>query len=203
MTTESSCIVTSRRKCGRARPAANSPCSPVRSTSTNCCRKLSLEPNWTAGRETCKGAKISLASGQAVFRIPRGAQAESYEKLAEMSALKNREQRGERDAKNYSVLVVRRPGRRSDEFLYFNFQEFKSWESHSIWRRRTRTERNGNVCDVPARGTRIHGPKRRSAIQVHASDIVLRELRDAARSGRTVGEAFRGRSKRQMRLAQR
>src|ERR1700724_3649580 len=84
--------------------------------------------------------------------------------------------------------MVRWQSRRGDEFLYFNSQEFKSWESHSIWRRRTRTERNGNVCDVPARGTRIHGPKRRSAIQVHASDIVLRELRDAARSGRTVGE---------------
>jgi catechol 2,3-dioxygenase len=36
MTTESSCIMTSHKKCGRARPTANSSCSHGRSTCMNC-----------------------------------------------------------------------------------------------------------------------------------------------------------------------
>src|ERR1700730_11282120 len=102
----------------------------------------------------------------------------SYRSCGDISVEKLECKEEKRDAKNYSVLVVRRQGRRGHEFLYFNFQEFKSWESYSIWRGRTRTKGDGNVGDVPARGTRIHGSQRRSAIHVHASYIILRELRD-------------------------
>jgi predicted 3-demethylubiquinone-9 3-methyltransferase (glyoxalase superfamily) len=62
---------------------------------------------------------------------------------------------GELYAKNHSILVVRRQRGRGDEFLRFNFQEFKGSEGYSIWRSRARPERDGNVRDIPTRWTKL------------------------------------------------
>src|SRR5260370_153623 len=97
---------------------------------------------------------------------------------------------GELYAKNYSIFVVRRPRRRGDEFLRFNFQEFESSGGYSIWRSRARTEGNSHVRDIPTRRTKLLRTQRWPTIQLHASYIVLRELSVAARSRRTVGKAF-------------
>src|SRR5262249_30871580 len=49
----------------------------------------------------------------------------------------------------------------------------------------------------------LRGSKRRSAFQIHGSHIVCRELRDTARSGRVLGEAFQRRARGSVRLAER
>src|SRR5712692_6360187 len=98
--------------------------------------------------------------------------------------LRERQNRVERisDAKNHSLPVVRQPSRRGDEFLRFYFQEFKSCESHSLWRRRSRTEGNSHVRDLSTRRPNILCPQRRPAVQLYAGHIALRELRDPAGS---------------------
>ena len=95
------------------------------------------------------------------------AQAENYERLAEMLALKKLERRTR--CKKLLRFCGSSNAEEAMNFWSLNFQ-FKGWESYSIRRSRTRTERVGDVCDVPAGGTRVHGSKWRSAIQVHASD---------------------------------
>ena len=45
------------------------------------------------------------------------------------------------------------------------------------------TKGGGNVRDIPARRTKIHSLERWSTIHFLSSHIVLRELRDAGRSG--------------------
>ena len=62
------------------------------------------------------------------------------------------------------------------------FKNSKIVKHYSLWRSRTRTEGNGNVRDIPARWTGIHGVKRWSNVHFLAGHIVLRELRDAGRS---------------------
>src|SRR5258708_1717390 len=106
-------------------------------------------------------------------------------------------------AKNHPVPMVRRQGRRGDEFLCLCLQEFKNSEGYSIWRSRARTKGDGNVRDIPTRWTRLFRTQRRPVIHLHTAYIVLRELRDAARSARAVGKALPGRRKGKMRLAER
>jgi predicted 3-demethylubiquinone-9 3-methyltransferase (glyoxalase superfamily) len=49
-------------------------------------------------------------------------------------------------------FVVRRQSRRGDEFLSFSFQDFKGWESYSLWRSWTRTEGVGNAATFQLEG---------------------------------------------------
>src|ERR1700730_6838478 len=72
-----------------------------------------------------------------------------------------------------------------------------------MWRRWTRTERSGHVWKIPTRRPIIYSAKRWPTLQLHPRRIVLRGLRDPARSRRAVGEAFGRRRKTKMRLAQR
>src|SRR6266849_2792524 len=83
---------------------------------------------------------------------------------------------GDLHAKNHPFPMVRRTSRRGHELLRFSLQEFKGCEGYSIWRSRPRTEGNGNVGDIPTRGTRILRPERGTAIYLFARYLILREL---------------------------
>src|SRR5260221_13174601 len=104
-------------------------------------------------------------------------------------------------AENHSVFVVRRQSRGSGELLCVHFQEFKNPERQSVWRSGTGAEGNGHDREIPTRRARISGAQRGSAIHLLAGRVARRELRDAAGSGRAVGEAFRRRQKTKLLLA--
>src|SRR6266851_3367598 len=105
-------------------------------------------------------------------------------------------------AKNHPVLVVRQQPRRGDELLCFDFQKFKDRERQSIRRSGAGSEGSRDGRDVRTRWTTISRTQRRSALYLHARHIDVRELRDAGRDRRLVGETFRGRREIAMRLAQ-
>ena len=107
----------------------------------------------------------------------------------------------QRYAKNHAIPLVRRQRRRSHEPLRFGVQEFQGRQRPPIWKSGTGSGRYGYDRSVPDRGTGILCAEWGSAVQIHAGDITVRELRDAARGRRSMGEAFRRRKKRQMRLA--
>src|SRR5260370_40838160 len=97
MATESSCIVTSHKKCGRARPTANSPCSPPSARPAPIVEGSSARNRiglWAARLVTGPKSPQPQAKQTFLFRVDMDSpQAENYERLAEMLALKKLERR--------------------------------------------------------------------------------------------------------------
>src|SRR5438552_17094518 len=68
---------------------------------------------------------------------------------------------------------------------------------------RAGTEGDGNVRDIPTRCPKMLRTKRVSDVHFLARHIFLREVRDAARNRRALGETFCRRGKTKMRPAKR
>src|SRR6266480_5720048 len=98
--------------------------------------------------------------------------------------------------------MVRRPGRRGDEVLCLSLQEFEDHQRHSVLRRIAWAGGKSDDGGVRARRTGVRRAQRWPPVSLHGGTLTAYQLRDAAGSGRAVGEAFRRWRKRTMRVAE-
>ena len=110
-----------------------------------------------------------------------------------------------------AVPVVRRPGRGGRELLRLGVLRSPSPGGRrgrvqgpgrlAVRRGRSGARGHGDDDRLPARGTGVRRAERRARVHVHAGDLVRRELRDAGRGRRPVGDPVRGWHPGRVRLA--
>src|ERR1043165_3188649 len=106
------------------------------------------------------------------------------------------------DAKDHANVVVRWAGGGGSEVLRLSFQEFEDQNDHPLRRRAARAEETGDDSGFRPGWPGFHGVEWRPAVQVHRSDLVRDQLRNAGGDRLLLGEADRRRRRRSaMRLA--
>src|SRR5687768_13628302 len=110
---------------------------------------------------------------------------------------------GRANAENYAVPVVRQRRRRGREVLYVHFQGLEGPRDEPLRRLGPGPEGIRDDGEFPVERTDLQRAQWRAALQVHGSDFVRGELRDAAGNRRVRGQApARGRQALAVRVAQ-